>query len=131
MSLLCPSVGEANMLNNALQATTPEALTLKLYSNSKAPAAADTAASYTEVSAGGYAAKSLTRAGWNAATGTPAVSTYGTEQVFNFTGTVTVYGYFLVGESSGTIYWAEEIYPSGQTFNNGDSLTLTPKISLT
>jgi hypothetical protein len=131
VTLLAPSVGEACLLDNALSQTTPEALTLKLYSNNKTPAAGDIASGYTEVSGGGYASKSLTRAGWNAASGTPAAKQYGTAQAFNFTGTVTVYGYFIVGATSGTLYWAELMYPSGQTFNNGDSCTVTPKITLT
>jgi hypothetical protein len=132
MTLLAPSAGEVCMLNNLLHnAAIPENLLLKLYSNSKAPAAGDTAASYTEVSGGGYAAKTLTNgASWTTTSGTPSYSTY-TAQTFNFTGTITTYGYFIVGATSGTIYWAEEIYPSGQTFNNGDSLTITPKITLT
>ena len=51
--------------------------------------------------------------------------------MFNFTGTGTVVGYYIVGATSGNIYWAERIYAAaGQTFNNGDSLTVTPKITL-
>jgi hypothetical protein len=133
MSLLCPSVGEAQMLANALQAASPEALILKLYSNAHAPVAGDTASNYTEVGAGlGYAAIALPRAGWsNPVVGTPSYIQYSAGQVINWTNTGTVYGYFLVGASSGTLYWAEQIYPGGQVFNNGDSLTITPKISLT
>ena len=132
MSLLCPSVGEAQMLANALQAASPEALILKLYSNAHAPIAADTASAYTEVGAGlGYSAANLTRAGWsNPVVGAPSYIQYSAGQVFNWTNTATVYGYFLVGAISGTLYWAEQIYPGGQVFNNGDSLTVTPKISL-
>ena len=133
MSLLAPSVGEAQLLTNALQAASPEALILKLYSNAHAPVFGDTAASYTEVAGGlGYSAMTLTRAGWsNAVVANPASIQYGTPQVTNFIGTATVYGYFLVGAVSGTLYWAEQTYPGGQVFNNGDSLTVTPKITLT
>ena len=133
MTLLCPSVGEAQLLAGAIKTASPEALVLKVYSNAHAPAAADTASSYTEVGAGlGYSAISLTRAGWNdPVVTTPSYIQYATAQVINWIGTATVYGYYLVGAVSGTLYWAEQIYPGGQVFNNGDSLSITPKITLT
>ena len=137
MTLLAPSAGEVAMLQNLLyNNATPENLTLKLYSNNHVPASGDTAASYTEVSTTntGYAAKTLTNgSGWTVVSATPSYATYGA-QAFNFSGAgcpVTVYGYFIVGASSGTIYWAELLYPGGQVFNSNDSLTITPKISLT
>lgn len=131
MSLVIPNVGEALILDNALKTASPEALILKLYSNNYDPVAASTAGSFTEVASGGYAAKNLSRAGWGAAVpGAPSQSTYGTPQVFNWTGAATVVGYFLVGAVSGTLYWAERLYAgAGQAFANGDSLTVTPKIT--
>jgi hypothetical protein len=133
MALLAPAAGEMMLLDNALKTASPEALTLKLYSNNYDAVNGSTAGNFTEATISGYAAKSLTRAGWNAAvSGNPSSSTYGTAQVFNFTGTGTIVGYYIVGTTSTTIYWAERLYAStGQTFNNGDSLTITPKITLT
>jgi hypothetical protein len=132
MTLLMPSVGEAAALGCAFRDTSPEALILKVFSNNHTPIAGDTAAAYTEVGAGlGYTAFTLTRAGFSApVVATPSYIQYGTPQVINWSGTATVYGYYLVGASSTTIYWAEVLYPGGQVFNNGDSLTITPKISL-
>jgi len=130
MTLLAPSVGEVALLANALNVTTPEALTLRIYINNHAPTAADTAASYTEASGNGYAAVAMTRAGWTVTNSTPSYATYA-QQTTSWTGTVTVYGYFITGTTSGTLYWAEEIYPSGQVFNSGDTLAITPKITLT
>jgi hypothetical protein len=132
MTLVIPNVGEAAMQDNSLKATTPEALILKLYSNNYDAVNSSVAGSFTEVTGGGYASKTLTRAGWNAAVpGSPTSSTYGTAQVFSFTGTIAaVVGYFLVGATSGTLYWAERLYAgAGQAFGNGDSLTVTPKIT--
>lgn len=133
MALLAPAAGEMMLLDNALKTTTPEALILKLYTNNVDAANGSVAGTFTECAISGYAAKTLTRAGWNAAvTGNPSSSTYGTAQTFNFTGTGAVVGYYLVGATSTTIYWAERLYATtGQTFNNGDSLTITPKITLT
>jgi hypothetical protein len=131
MTLVIPNVGEALMMDNALKNASPEALTLKLYSNNYDAINSSTAGSFTECTGSGYAAKTLTRAGWNAAVaGSPTTSTYGTAQVFSWTGAITVVGYFLVGASSGTLYWAERLYAgAGQTFANSDSLTVTPKIT--
>ena len=133
MTLLVPDVGECEILDCAFKDASPEALTLKLYSNNYDAVEGSTAGNFTECSGGGYASKALTRAGWNSAataTGTSSI-TYGTAQTFSFTGSVTVVGYFLVGTTSGTIYWAERLYAgAGQAFANGDSLTITPRIEL-
>lgn len=133
MTLMVPDIGETMFLDNILKTASPEALNLKLYSNNFDCVEGSVASAFTEVSGGGYALKNLTRAGWNAAQSAAGVSssTYGTAQTFSFTGTVTVVGYYLVGASSGTLYWAERLYAgAGQVFNNGDSLTITPKITL-
>jgi hypothetical protein len=131
MTLVVPNVGEATNLDNMLKATTPEALVLKLYTNNYDCINSSIASNFTECAIAGYAAKTLTRAGWNAAVGgSPSSSTYGTAQTFNFTGTGAIVGYFLIGATSLTLYWAERLYATtGQTFNNGDSLTITPKIT--
>lgn len=131
MALVIPNVGEALILDNALKTASPEALILKLYSNNYDCINSSVAGSFTEVASGGYVAKTLTRAGWGAAVGgSPTQSTYGTPQVFSWTGAATVVGYFLVGAVSGTLYWAERLYAgAGQVFANGDSLTVTPRIT--
>ncbi len=132
MTLVIPNIGETMVLDNALKTASPEALIMKLYSNNYDPLNSSVAGSFTECSGGGYASKALTRAGWGAAVGgSPSSSTYGTGQVFSWTGACTVVGYFLVGATSGTLYWAERLYAStGNTFANGDSLTVTPKFTL-
>jgi hypothetical protein len=131
MTLTIPNVGEANMMDNALKAAAPEALLLKLYTNNYDAVNSSASGNFTECAVAGYAAKTLTRAGWNAAVGgSPTSSTYGTAQVFNFTGAGNVVGYYLVGATSGLIYWAERLYAAaGQAFANGDSLSVTPKIT--
>ena len=133
MTLLVPDVGECEILDCAFKDASPEALTLKLYSNNYDPVESSTAGSFTECSGSGYGAKSLTRAGWNSASSAAGVSSivYGTAQVFSFTGAITVVGYFIVGTTSGSIYWAERLYAgAGQAFANGDSLTITPRMEL-
>lgn len=132
MALVIPNVGEALILDNALKTASPEALILKLYTNNYDCINSSVAGSFTEMTGvSGYVAKTLTRAGWGAAVGgSPSSSTYGTPQVFSWTGAATIVGYFLVGAVSGTLYWAERLYAgAGQVFANGDSLTVTPKIT--
>jgi hypothetical protein len=132
MTLVLPDVGECEVLECAFKDTTPEALILRLYANNYDPIKTSVAASFTEVSGGGYAAKNLTRAGWGSAVaGSPSHIPYGTQQVFSFTGTVSVVGYYLVGATSGTLYWAERFYAgAGQTFNAGETLSFTPDVTL-
>jgi len=129
MSLLVPDVGEVA----ALQKWLNQNLTLKLYSNNKIPAEADTAASYTEVTGGGYANKTLVFGTWSiAATG---IATY-TAQDFSFTGVTgapgTVYGYYIV-DGSNVLLWAERFPASVLPFSpvNGSLIRITPRIQAT
>jgi hypothetical protein len=132
MALLVPDAGERNMLDMMLSDASPEAQTLKLYTNDISPAEGDTAATYTEASGSGYAAKSLARATWGAAATNAGVTSKAyPAQAFNWTGAITIVGYFIVKATAGTILWAERIYSSpGQAFANGDSLSITPRIEL-
>ena len=97
MAVTLPDVGEVKALDDWLATTTPEAQTLKLYTNNVTPAEGDTASTYTEAAGSGYAAKSLARATWNAASTAAGVTTKSyPAQAFNFTGAITIYGYFIV-----------------------------------
>lgn len=126
-----PNEGEVKILENCFLNTAPEAFTLKLFSNAAVLANSNTSATFTEATIAGYAAKALARASFAAGVaGSPSSISYGTAQTFNFTGTGTIYGYYIVGATSGKVYAAETLYGSGQVFNNGDSLTITPKITL-
>jgi hypothetical protein len=129
MSLLVPDVGEVA----ALQKWLNQNLTLKLYSNNKIPAEADTAASYTEVTGGGYSSKTLTFGTW--IIGSDGIATY-IAQDFTFTGTTvapgTVYGYFIV-DGSNVLLWAERFPASVLPFspNVGSLIRITPRIQAT
>ena len=131
MTLTVPDIGETMLLDNALKTASPEALILRLYSNNYDPIKTSVVGSFTEVTGSGYAAKTLTRAGWGAAVPDgPSSSTYGTMQTFNWTGAATVVGYYLVGAVSGTLYWAERLYSgAGQVFGNGDALNVQPRVT--
>lgn len=105
-----------------------ETLLLKLYSNNITPNSLTSLIEFTEVTGGGYAAKSLSASSWTV-TGN-SIST--TPQLFTFTsGVGEVYGYYLVGQTSNKLI-ASERFVSGpfNVLNNGDTITVTATISV-
>lgn len=130
MTLLVPNNGEADALANFLNKTAPENLVLKLFVSNTTPAETDVAATYTEASGNGYAAVSLTAANWTIVEGAPTEATY-PEITFTFTGALgNVYGYYIVGATSGRIKFVERFTNAPFLIqNNGDQIKITPKIS--
>jgi len=135
MTLVIPNEGEVATLENNWKNTTPESFLLKLYSNNYDCVNSSTSASFTEVANGnGYTTggKALSRASFSSAVGgSPSSIQYSAGQVWSWTGAIpAVVGYYIVGATSGKVYHAERLYAgAGQAFANGDSLTVTPKIT--
>ena len=133
MPLVFTNEGEARILSIALGAAAQEALTLKLFASNTVPAETDTAATYTEAVGGGYAAVPLVGGNWVVTPGDPTVAAY-PQQAFTFTGPLTgnptVYGYYVVGATSGKLYWAERLAAAFTPANAGDGLKITLKITL-
>lgn len=132
MTLLVPDAGEVKMLDDLLATASPGSQTLKLYTNNYDAVEGSVAGNFTESGASGYAAKVLARATWGAAASAAGVTTKAyPAQTFTFTGAATVVGYFVIDTTSGTILWAERLFAgAGQSFASGDSLTVTPQITL-
>lgn len=132
MSLQAPNEGDVQLLTKMLISplTTDENYTLKLITDTNPIAKTDTSASHTEATFTGYAAKTLTRAGWGTPTTTSNVttSTYA-QQSWSPTTSQTVTGYMVLGATSGKVLW-EEMFAAARTLNNGDTLNLTPQIQL-
>lgn len=132
MAIVVPNNGEGLALKNFINNEAPQDQTLKLFANNISPSETDTAGTYTEAAGGGYAAKSLTGANWNLTEGAPSDVTYNAEQVWTFTGPLTtnptVYGYFVVQATSGTLMWAES-QTSFTPTNNGDQIKVTPTLT--
>lgn len=107
MTLVIPTASKTKQLQELLN----RALTLRLYSNNRVPAAGDTASSYTEVSGGGYTAFPLVYATWAIASG---IANYPSHD-FNFTSATsapgTVYGYYIT-DVDGALRWAERFEES-------------------
>lgn len=129
MALVVANVGENLLMTWAVKSTsTPENWTLKLYTNNYTPVAASTHTNFTECAVSGYTAKTLSRGSW----GDPSTNGSGkaemsyAAQTFSFTGSGTIYGYYIVGATSGTLIFAE-LFSAARSVASGDSLTVTPK----
>lgn len=131
MALLMPNGGEKDTLELLLNKNSPEDLKIKLYTSNTNPAESDTAATYTEATGNGYAAVTLTPASWTITEGAPTTAEH-SEVTFSFTGALgNVYGYFIVGDTSGRLKWAERFSNGPYNIqNNGDAIKITPRISL-
>lgn len=134
MALLVPDVGEVRLMSYAVNKLTPENQTLKLYQNNITPAEADVAGTYTEATFTGYVATTLTGANYTVATSVGVTTaTYAPTQVFTSTANQTtqlIYGYFVVGASSGILLWAERFTDGPYAVSvNGDTISVTVKIT--
>ena len=132
MSLVVCNAGELLLLEWALKSSsTPENLTLKLYTNDYTPVATSTAGNFTEATFTGYAAKTLTRGSWVAPSTNgsgEAEATYAAQD-WEAESAQTVYGYYVVGATSGTLVWAQR-FATARSVADGDTLTITPKFTL-
>jgi hypothetical protein len=134
MSLLVSNSGAKLMADLILGNATSENLLLKLYTDSTALSRTDTAASRTEASGNGYAAIVLTKgSGWSDVAGSgnnPETSGYA-QQTYTFTGgPVTINGYFIVGQTSGTLYWEEAFASPAVIPAGGGTIKITPQFQL-
>lgn len=125
MALLVPNTGEVWFLTKALANNT----TLHLFSGETVPAETDTAATYTEITITGYAAKTLTGGSWTIATDASGVSTASyAAQTFDFTAGGSIAGYMV--KDGTTVIWAERFSDGPYTIpSGGGKLEITPTIS--
>ena len=130
MALLVPNEGEVKIISVALGKDAAEDLVLKLYTNDYTPVETSTGTDFTEVSGHGYTAKTLTASDWTVASGAPAIAT-ATLQTFSFTSGVSIYGCYVVGATSGVVYWAERFTITPRVIQySGDELEVTPVYGL-
>ena len=130
MALLVPDTGENLALEMLVNKTAAQNLVLKLFQSNTTPAEGDTAGTYTVATFSGYSDITLTGASWGtAASGTIAYA----EQTFTHDGGVTansIYGYYMLQVTSGTLFLAERDGAAPFTLtNNGDNVKITPSIT--
>lgn len=134
MPVVVPDVGERELLRKMIRDAllTDEGYTLRLYTAVAGGLTdATVAGDFTEATFSGYAARALTRAGWNApvtSTGITSI-TYATPQDFGAGSPQTVLGYYVVGAVSGVLLWAEA-FPTAKVLVAGDTLRMTPRLEL-
>jgi|GEM_PF-1354272 len=146
MALLVPREGDVQLLTDLLGGGTLENWQLGLFNSNIAPAETDVASTYTahETAFTSYARKTLTRgvgsSTWNtvvsqAPSGSPAWSARGQVGHSQYGSAAqswtcgasgdTIYGYFIVGATSGKLICAEA-FATPRTLANGDTLSITP-----
>lgn len=112
MAFAACNEGDNQMLSILLNKASVENLTLKLFTNNITPDKSQTASSFTECAAAGYTSITLTPSSWTVTQGTGAGTTPTTaaypQQTFTLTASATIYGYYLVGATSGKCYFAEK-----------------------
>lgn len=133
MGLVITEAGALAMLGWTVQATaTPENILIKLFVNDVTPSATSTLSNFTIATFPSYADGTLSRSTWGNPTTISgvAVSTYG--EAISWTpgsGTQqTIYGYCLVGATSGTLIGAELLLTPYTTVG-GTSFSITPVLS--
>jgi hypothetical protein len=108
---------------------TSEALSLHLYSNNYAPVETSLANDFVQVAGGGYSARDLSN--WAITGGDPSVASHSTI-AWTFTSAVgNVYGYYIRGNNSGTVYAAERFSDGPYNITtDGQRIEVTLSISL-
>jgi hypothetical protein len=146
MPLLVPHEGELQLLTDLFTGGTLEDWQLGLFNANITPSESDTAATYTahEATFTNYFRKTLTRkigtSFWNTPiskvpSGSPpwsgrtqvAHTQYGSADQSWTCGATggTIYGYFILGATSGRLILAEA-FSTPRTLGNGDTLSFTP-----
>ncbi len=130
MAIVWPNVGEVEALKRLLYSdASAEDLTLKLYKSNTTPGETDVAGTYTEADFTGYSAETLTSSQsgstWEVPTTSGATrSDYQTPLTWTCGASGnTIYGYFVIGATSGTLYFSER-FASSYTLADTDTFTL-------
>lgn len=133
MSLVVPNQGEVIALKNFLNVEAPQNQYLKLFATNITPAEGDTEATYTEAVGGGYTHIALTGGSWSVASAGGVTTASYAQQTFTFTGALTtngtLYGYYVVQQTSGKLLWAERAAATFTPANNGDTYKVTLNIT--
>jgi hypothetical protein len=130
--IVVPNTGEVIALSYLVnKISVPEDLKYCLFTNNITPAETDTAATYTLVTGGGYADKTLAGANWTVTGGAPSAASY-PQQTWTFTGALTtnptIYGYIAKRATTGDLVLAET-FASFTPAASGDNILLTPQIT--
>lgn len=133
MALIVPDEGEIELLKKLLILTTDtETYSVKLYQNNYTPSSSTTGADFTEADFDGYAPVTLNRGDWATPTIDLASEATSSAPMQSWTcGTFgnTIFGYYVLGSTSGKVLWSERLSAS-RVLNNNDVLNITPTFTL-
>ncbi len=138
MSIMSPNEGKQEILARVLYGNAgSENLSLRLFKNNVTPAETDTTATYTVANFTGYSNQTLTSSQAAGTWPVPTVasnlasSTYATTITWTATSDQTIYGYFIVGASSGKTYFSQAFAsPKSLVGADSDQISIIPKIQL-
>lgn len=131
--LVVPNEGELELLRKMLKDTADtEQYLLRLYKNNYDPVATTTLTDFTEADFTNYVSKTLNRSDWS----TPSTNGSGAGQssvslqswTCGASGN-TVYGYYVVGATSGKVLWAEK-FGTARALALYDVLNVTPVFTI-
>jgi len=134
MALVTTDLGELELLDKMLKdaLTVDENYVLQLFNHAEVVSAATVSADFTASTFTNYVAKTLTRANFSVAATVGGKSSATVSTALSWTCGATgdtVFGYWVVGGTSGTTLWAER-FGSSRTLADGDVLNLTPVFTL-
>lgn len=132
MTLVVPDEGEARLLEYIVNKAAPSDLVIHLYVDDVDLSSEDfNTGSFTESTAAGYSAVTLSGADWDIdTTSGVTAAVYSTSVVFSFTEGDSIYGYYVTN-SSDEMLWAER-FP-GAPFNlpsGGGEISVRPQLQL-
>lgn len=134
MALLVPNAELVRTLELRLNISTPEDLQIRLYSNNYTPVSGSTAGDFTQATFTGYSAVTIDEEDWDITSADPAVALL--DAAVEFTSTAgsqnqDIYGYYIVGVTSGRLIWAERFTDGPYNIANlNDKISVTPRITL-
>lgn len=108
-----------------------EDVLLKLFTNDLTPDQDTILGDITEMTGHAYAAKTLSAASWTDSSGSGGVVKSYAKQTFTFTptGTVTVYGYFMVDATTGNLICVERFATAQVITTADDDIKITPEMT--
>ena len=125
-----PNCGLQKILELILGKDLAENISLKLFVNDLSITTTTVAGDFTEMSTHGYAAKTLTMASWPAPSisGSQSTSSYA-QQTWTFTAAtlVSVYGYYMVMATTGTLLWACKFGAAKPIQYANETIAVTPQ----
>ena len=133
MALVVTNNGEQTLLEYAVKTASPGGLQIDIYKNNATPDATSTDYTSADFFSSGGGAVTLDRTGWSSATtdGTGSGKiVYGTSCSWDATADGTAYGYWVALDGSASqVIWAER-FDTAKVVSNGESITITPQITL-